>query len=64
LPLLIIVYTVKRAFKFCDSFLYQVKINEGGFYGRMPKESFDGVKICSLGKKVSCKAMAFMGSSP
>ena len=34
-----------------------MKINEGGFYGRMTKESFDGVKICSLSKKVRRKTM-------
>ena len=37
--------------------LFRSKINEGGFYGRMTKESFDGEKICSLGKKVSRKTM-------
>jgi hypothetical protein len=48
LPLLILIHGIKRAFKFCDPLLYQMKINDSGFYGGMPKKLFEGKKICSL----------------
>jgi hypothetical protein len=31
-----------------EPFRYEVKIYEGAFYGRMPKESFNGINISSL----------------
>ena len=52
MSLQILIHGIKRAFKFCDPLLNQVKINEGGFYGGMTKKLFDGKKICSLGKKM------------
>jgi len=55
--LLILIHGIKRAFKFCDPLFNQMKINDSSFYGGMTKELLDGEKVCSLGKKMSCKRM-------
>ena len=56
LPLLV-VHDVQRAFKFRGLLLNQVKVNDGGFQGSVSEKVFDGVKICSLCKKMGGKAV-------
>jgi hypothetical protein len=56
--LLSLIHGIKGTFKFCDSLLNQMKINDGGFDGGMPKELLNGEKVCPLGKEMGCKTMS------
>jgi hypothetical protein len=58
LALLLFEKMVKRAFEGSDPLGHEMKIDEGGFYGRMSKESFNGVKVSSLVEQVGCKTVA------
>jgi len=40
---------IKRAFKLGDTLLYKVEINDGGLYGGMTQESFNGIYISAMG---------------
>jgi len=46
--LLFFIKSVKRAFKFGEPLGDEMKIYDGGFYGGMSEEPFNGVKISSL----------------
>ena len=59
-PPLVVVKSVKRAFKFGEPFRDEVEISNGALYGRMPEELFDRVKIFSTVKEVGCEAVAIM----
>jgi hypothetical protein len=39
-------------------FLYEVKINGGGFYGGVSQELLDGVYIRAMGQQMSGKGMS------
>jgi len=46
--LLFFIKSVKRAFELGEPLGDEMKIYDGGFYGGMSEEPFDGVKVCSL----------------
>lgn len=48
---------VKRALEFSNTLGDEMKIDEGGFYRRMSKQTFNGVKIGSLVQKVGCETV-------
>jgi hypothetical protein len=54
----IIIETIKRAFEIGDTFGYEMKIDDGAFYGCMPKEPLNGVNISSLVYQMSGEGMA------
>jgi hypothetical protein len=41
-----------------DVFLYEVKIDGGGFYGSVSQELLDGIYIRSMGQQMSGKGMS------
>ena len=49
--------SIKRAFEFGETFRYEMKIYDCGFYGWMPKEPFNGIKVSSLIQQVGGKAV-------
>ena len=49
---------IKRAFELRDACRYKVKIYDGGFYGYMSQEPFDGINIGAMGQQVCCKGMS------
>jgi hypothetical protein len=55
---LLVIQGIQRAFELCWFLLNQVKIDKRCFYRGMAKEIFNGVNICSLGKKVGGKTVS------
>jgi hypothetical protein len=56
--LLLIKKRIKRAFEFGEALRYEVKVDYGGFYGGMTKESFNRINVRCLIEQVGCKTMA------
>lgn len=55
---------IKGTFELSDAFRYELEIYDGGFYGGMPQEPFDGIDICSMGQQVGCKCVPQRMNTP